>query len=427
MESVAYVEKISVLMQRQWHFLKLLGARFIQDQGLPSTASLTYTTLLSLVPLMTVTLAVFSAFPVSERVAEQVQDFVFANFIPASGEVLQQYFQQFSQKASQLTGAGFAFLVVVALMLMANIDRAFNTIWRVKSKRSPLSMFIVYWSVLSLGPLLIGVSMAVTSYLVSIPLFSAAADTFGIGRRLLGFAPLLASAVAFTLLYAVVPNRRVPIRHAVAGGVLAAVLFELAKRGFAFYLTSFPTYEAIYGALVAVPIFLVWVYLSWLVTLLGAEFTCCLGIYRDEWSIAKSGVNRAGFVQAFRLLRRLWQAQHGGESLSVKLLSRELEGVSVEHVESLLQDLHKASLVLKTEGGDWALARDLSEVDLFELYRAGSFSFPRIRQPEGVEDEVERAFWKILQQVEMDQNRIMSVPLTDLFLAGSESDTSQAG
>ncbi len=420
------MDKFSVLIQRQWHFLKLLGTRFIQDQGLPSAAALTYTTLLSLVPLMTVSLAVFSAFPISERVAEQVQDFVFANFIPASGEVLQQYFQQFSSKASQLTGAGFAFLIVVALMLMANIDRAFNTIWRVKAKRNPLSMFIVYWAVLSLGPLLIGVSMAVTSYLVSMPLFSAAAETFGIGRRLLGLAPLLASAVAFTLMYAVVPNRRVPIRHALSGGVLAAVLFELAKRGFAFYLTSFPAYETIYGALVAIPIFLVWVYLSWLVTLLGAEFTCCLGIHGDEWSIAKSGEKRAGFVQAFRLLRRLWQAQHLGEGMSAKVLSRELEGISVEHVESLLQDLHKARLVLKTQGGDWALARDLSEVNLFELYRAGSFSFPRLRQAESVEDEVEREFWKIMQQVDQDQGKTMAVPLSDLFILGKD-DSSCSG
>jgi len=409
------METISRQMQRQWHFIKLLGARFIEDQGLPSAASLTYTTLLSLVPLMTVSLAVFSAFPVSGRVAEQIQDFVFANFIPASGEVLQQYFQQFSRKASQLTGAGFVFLVLVALMLMANIDRAFNTIWRVKTKRSPMSLFVVYWSILSLGPLLIGVSMAVTSYLVSLPLLSDAAETLGIGGRLLGLMPLLASAVAFTLLYAVVPNRRVPIRHAVAGGVLAAVLFELAKRGFAFYLTHFPAYEAIYGALAAIPIFLVWVYLSWLVTLLGAEFSCCLGIYRDEWALAESGGRPAGFFQAYRLLYRLWQAQHAGEPLSIKLLSRELEGVSEEHLELLLDDLSGAHLVVKTEAGGWVLARDMSEVDLLDLYRAGSFPLPQPVQPESVEEPVERVFWEILQQVEQDQSRAMSVSLSSLF------------
>ncbi len=415
------MDTISRQMHRQWHFIRLLGARFIQDQGLPSTASLTYTTLLALVPLMTVSLAVFSAFPVSDRVAEQIQDFVFANFIPASGEVLQQYLQQFSHKASQLTGAGFVFLVLVALMLMANIDRAFNTIWRVKRKRSAMSLFIVYWSIISLGPLLIGVSMAVTSYLVSLPLLSDAADTLGIGGHLLALMPLLASAVAFTLLYAVVPNRRVPIKHAMAGGVLAAVLFELAKRGFAFYLTHFPAYEAIYGALAAIPIFLVWVYLSWLVTLLGAEFSCCLGIHHDEWSITQSGGGHVGLIQAYRLLYRLWQAQHAGESPPIKLLARELVGVSEERLESLLLDLSAAQLVVRTDGGGWVLARDLAEVDLFQLYRAGSFALPRISSTERVDAAREKGLWEILQRVDHDQRQTMSVPLATLFQAESES------
>ena len=137
------------------HFLRLLISRFIQDQGLPSAASLTFTTLLSLVPLMTVSLAIFTAFPIAEQVAEQIQDFIFENFVPASSEVLQEHFINFSSQASRLTGPGFVFLIVVALMLMANIDRAFNTIWRVRRKRGPLGMFVVYWSILSLGPVLI--------------------------------------------------------------------------------------------------------------------------------------------------------------------------------------------------------------------------------------------------------------------------------
>ncbi len=410
------MERISTLWQRLWHFVRLLTARFIEDQGLPSTASLTYMTLLALVPLMTVSLAVFSAFPVSERVAEQIQDFVFANFIPASGEVLQQYLQQFSQKASQLTGAGFVFLILVALGLMANIDRAFNTIWRVKAKRSPLSIFIVYWSILSLGPLLIGVSMAVTSYLVSIPLFSDAAATLGFGRSLLGLAPLLASAAAFTLLYAVVPNRRVPIKHALAGGVLAAVLFEIAKRGFAFYLTQFPAYEAIYGALAAIPIFLVWIYLSWLVTLLGAEFSCCLGIYEAEWSIVESEVRGSEFFLAFRLLQRLWQAQQVGGVLSIKQISRELHGGSEERLETILHDLAKANMVLKADGGGWALAKDMSEVNLIDLYKVGNCSFSQLPQPDSVEDPGEKAFWEVMHKVEDDQSQVMSVPLARVFV-----------
>ena len=413
------MEKISKYVQRYWHFIKLLGSRFVEDQGLPSAASLTYVTLLSLVPLMTVSLAVFSAFPVSERVTDEIQDFVFANFIPASGEVLQQYLQQFSQKASQLTGAGFLFLIVVALALMANIDRAFNTIWRVKKKRSPLSQFIVYWAILSLGPLLIGVSMAVPSYLVSLPLFSDAAATLGVGRRLLGLTPLLASATAFTLLYAVVPNRRVPIKNAIAGGVLAAILFEFAKRGFAFYLTSFPAYEAIYGALAAIPIFLVWVYLSWVVTLLGAEFSCCLGIYEDEWTIAESDVAGSWLFLAFKLLQRLWQAQQVGDVLPIKRIAKEIKGGSEERLETMLYDLANANLVLKGEGGGWALAKDMSEVSLIDLHRIGNCSFPQLQKLETIEDHGERAFWKVIGDVDGDLNQTMSIPMSKLFAGDS--------
>jgi len=217
-------------------FLQLLGYRFVQDGGLHHTASLTYTTLLSLVPLMTVSLAIFSAFPVSDQVATEVQDFMFKNLVPTSGEVIREHLQDFSTKASRLTGAGTVFLIIVAIMMMGTIDRAFNTIWQVRRKRSALSIFVVYWAILSLGPIFMGLSVVLTSYLVSMPILTDAAETIGIGRAgLLALMPVLASSVAFTLLYLVVPNRSVPLRHAVAGGMLAAVLFELAKRGFALF------------------------------------------------------------------------------------------------------------------------------------------------------------------------------------------------
>ena len=262
-------------------FVELVAERFRRHEAPQNAAALTYTSLLSLVPLMTVTLAVFSAFPVADRVYEIIQDFVFENFVPTSSEVLQQYLSEFSAKASRLTGTGATFLVVVALLMMANIDRALNAIWEVRARRRFATKFLIYWAVLSLGPLLIGASVLVTSYIISLPVLSEAAST-GVGRSLLGLTPVAASAVAFTMMYLVVPNRRVRVTHALVGGVFAAVLFEVAKRGFGFYITQFPTYEAIYGALASIPIFLVWLYLSWIVVLLGAEVTHCLSIYR--WS-----------------------------------------------------------------------------------------------------------------------------------------------
>ncbi|MES9857336.1 MAG: virulence factor BrkB family protein [Sedimenticola sp.] len=393
-------------------FLRLLFSRFSESQGLSSAASLTFTTLLSLVPLMTVGLAVFAAFPVSDQIEEKVQSFLFENFMPASGEVLKAYLQQFSSKASRLSSAGFAFLIVVALMMMASIDHAFNIIWRVQRKRSPLSIFMVYWAILSLGPLLIGGSVVVTSYLVTIPILSDAAATFS--QRLLGLTPLLASTAAFSLLYIIVPNRRVLIRHAVTGGFLAALLFELAKKGFTLYLTHFPTYEAIYGALAVIPIFLVWVYLSWVVTLLGAEFTYCLGIFGKTSHQGEMGSGNS-LLLAFRLLQRLWQAQHSGDAVSLRQLSSDLNGVSEERLETLLVQLRNARLVLSTEEGAWVVARDLSAVSLLDLYLTRPFVLP---DPELLRDELlpqEAALGELLGNVRSDMESTMALTLDELY------------
>ncbi|MBV2097302.1 MAG: YihY family inner membrane protein, partial [Candidatus Thiodiazotropha sp. (ex Codakia orbicularis)] len=217
-------------------FLWLWMDHFVNGDGIRHVAPLTYTTLLSLVPLMTVMLALFSIFPVSERISAQIEDFLFQNFVPAAGEAVHQHLKNFSQKAAQLTGVGFLFLILVALLLMSNIDKAFNTIWHVRRKRPALAKFTVYWAILSLGPILIVISVGVTSYLVSIPFFSDAETVALLRSRLLGMMPILISALAFTLLYALVPNRSVMLRHAVAGGVVAALLFEASKRGFALYV-----------------------------------------------------------------------------------------------------------------------------------------------------------------------------------------------
>ncbi len=396
-----------------WNFLALLWHRFVRDEALENAAALSYTTLLSLVPLMTVTLAIFSAFPISDRVSQEIQDFVFHNFVPTSGEVVQNYLQQFSAKASRLTGIGSAFLLVVALLLMANIDRSINSIWHVKKKRSPLNTFMVYWAILSLGPILMGISVALTSYIVSLPFFAGAAEAEMVRSTLLAVLPLLVSILAFTLLYLVVPNRRVPVWHAIAGGGLAGVLFEVAKRGFALYVTYFPTYEAIYGAMAMVPIFLIWLYLSWSVTLLGAEFTYCLGIYRDDWRVthAEKGAN---LIHAYQLMSALWRAQRGGGPLALPVLARAVPGVPEDMLEDLLYQLEDAQVLIRTYDGKWALARDMSEFRLVDLYRSAPFVLPRgaflerIRRQEG-------ALARILVEADDTLQSIMKVPLETLF------------
>jgi membrane protein len=391
-------------------FLRLVFHHFAADGGIQHVASLTYTTLLSLVPLMTVVLALFSVFPASERMSEQIENFLFQNFVPAAGEAVQQHLRSFSQKAAQLTGVGFAFLIIVALLLMSNIDKAFNTIWHVRKPRQPLAKFTVYWAILSLGPLLIVVSVGVTSYLVSMPLLEQAQAVVMVRSKLLSMMPVVISALAFSLLYSLVPNRSVPMRHALLGGLLAATLFELSKRGFALYVTTFPTYEAIYGALAVVPIFLIWIYLSWLVTLLGAEFTYCLGIYREDWR--ELDRQRGGaFLLALRLLDQLRMAQRQGLSMTTRQLQAQINGATEERIEAALQCLHLAHLVLKADDKGWALARDLGEVTLKELYHSAAYVIP------GTDElsDIPESLVSLLEAVNLTIEQTMDQPLDALL------------
>jgi membrane protein len=390
-------------------FLHLWLHHFSHDGGTRHVAALTYTTLLSLVPLMTVMLALFSIFPASDRIADQVENFLFQHFVPAAGEAVQQHLRNFSQKAAQLTGVGFLFLILVALLLMNNIDKAFNTIWRVRRKRSPLAQFTVYWAILSLGPILIAISVGVTSYLVSIPFFSEAEAVVMVRSWLLSMMPIMISAIAFTLLYALVPIRSVELCHAFAGGAIAALLFEGTKRGFALYITTFPTYEAIYGTLAVIPIFLIWIYLSWLVTLLGAEFTYCLGIYRYDW---RDTLQQRGdrFLLAVNLLRQLRQSQHQGVSSSKCQLREQLQHVTEVQLDAILLSLQRAHLILQTEDKGWVLARDLREVTVAELYNSDDYVIPATREVEMVHDRLN----KLITKINSDLHKTMDLPLDEI-------------
>lgn len=370
---------LMAMLDDVWFFLRLLFRRFAAHGGTQNAASLTYTTLLSLVPLMTVVLAVISAFPMGSEMNERIQSFLFENFVPTSSEVLQRYLNEFSAKAGRMSGVSFAFLVLVALMLVGSIDQALNAVWEVRRKRRALNKFLVYWAILTLGPLLIGIGMLLTSYLIALPMVSDAAHG-GSGQRLLGLLPVVISTMAFGLLYSIVPNRRVPLRQAFLGGFFAAVLFELAKRGFAYYITHFPTYEAIYGALATVPIFLVWVYLSWVIVLLGAEFTASMGIVRRFR--AGDYASSPSFIDAVQLLLCLGRAQHSGAgALSSRQMATSQPMWSEHWLDGLLYDLQLSGWVERSESGRWILTRPLSEVTLYALYRSGRFPLPRPGEP----------------------------------------------
>lgn len=262
-------------------FFHYLFRRIKQEQLQVVAGYLSYVSLMSLVPLMVVALSVATAFPIFADIHNSVEQFVYNNFVPTASDVVQQYLSAFVENASKMSAVAISFLFVAALLLISSIDKTFNNIWQVTKKRRVITSFSMYWMILTLGPILVGASIAITSYIVSLVTLGVD-DSFGITNMFFRMLPLLSSMAAFILLYMLVPNKTVPFKYAFSGALVAAILFEFAKKIFAEYLTAFPSYQAIYGALAIVPILFLWVYLSWLIVLGGALITVSLQEYELE-------------------------------------------------------------------------------------------------------------------------------------------------
>jgi membrane protein len=265
----------SVTLQKLWRFASQVAKRFEQDRCQRVAGALSFTTMLAIVPLTAVMLAVLSLAPGFSTWMTVIQDFIYSNFVPAAGEVVQKYLTQFAGKAGRLTAVGLLFLAITAILLMATIEQAFNDIWRVAKTRKLVHRFLAYWALLTLGPIMVAASLSLTSNLFTLPFLGRAEVTFL--REVLDVVlPLVFEFGAVVLLYTVVPNVTVLWRNALTGGLFAAVLLETAKYLFAVSMKAFTSYQIIYGAIAALPVFLMWIYISWVIVLLGAIVTATL-------------------------------------------------------------------------------------------------------------------------------------------------------
>ena len=262
-------------------YLRYLFGRFKEDRIIFHSGYLSYVTLLSMVPLFAVIFSVFSLFPAFQEWRGEVEVFVFNNFVPTLGEAIRGHFIEFVENASKMTPVGIAVLVVVALLLISSIDHTLNHIWRVRKNRRLVVSFSIYLVVLTLGPVLIGISLVTSSYLLSLSGFEEN-ELLAVKKLFLAIFPYLASFLSFLLLYLLVPNTRVHFRSALSGALIAAILFELSKYAFALYFTHFPVYQAIYGVLAIIPLLFIWVFVSWVVILVGAQVAASLDGFLNE-------------------------------------------------------------------------------------------------------------------------------------------------
>ncbi len=344
------------------------AARRAVDVRLAQVAgSLTFTTVLSLVPLLAVALAMFSAFPLFAEYRLALEKLLLRELLPPQiSTTILNYLNDFAAKAAGLTTYGLAFLLVTALLMILTVDRALNDIWRVRQQRSVVARVLVYWALLTLGPLAIGASLSATSYVLSLS-GGAPTRSGGLMRWALDLAPFVLGGLALAALYVIVPNRKVLWRDALIGGFVASALGELLSQGFAVYMRA-GTITGIYGAFSAVPLFLLWIFVSWYALLFGAAIAATLPMLRaTRFADERRAGNR--FITAVALLLALLQARVEGQDdgrLSLSALARAVRSFE-DQAERLLIELERLGYVSRLEGvhaGKWLLTGDIARMTL---------------------------------------------------------------
>jgi len=395
-------------------FVRFLWQQLQVRHWQQSAAALTYTSLFALVPLITVSYSLLTFMPQLVNVQGHVAAFIFTHFLPDTGYQIWDYLTAFSQQARNLTAPGLLILMITALLMLKTIENAFNAIWEVKQGRKGIASFLLYWAVLSLGPLLIGAALMLSTYLASLNILSDV-QQLSLVQQLLSYMPLLLSTIALSLIYSAVPNCTVPLKHAFAGAFIAAITFGLVKDLFALGV-KYSSYTLIYGAFAAVPLFLTWVYLCWMIVLFGAVLVRSFSTYSDIRDGRQNDV-----ILALLILQSFWQQQQSGNTLNAAALLRgagnKARGISLlqwEHQRAVLLAHH---LIESTANGHFVLCRNLQQVSLWDIQQM--FTAPS-SQEKSKSPLPEEPVWlhraqNLLQENARITREQLSVSLADLF------------
>jgi membrane protein len=352
--------------------------RFNLDGCFAASGALSYTTLVSLVPLAVIALGSLSSFPIFAPVRDQILRLVLENFVPSIGEQAAWWFRAFAESATQTTAIGVAGIATTGILLLVTVEDQLNLIWRVTAPRPWVQRLLAYWTLITLGPLLVGISLSLSTY------FEIAARQVGFGQEAMvwlasswlhGLAravPALLEFVALTLLYCLIPNCTVRWRDGAFGAVIATVAIEILKVGFSIYIGASSFYSTVYGALAIIPIFLLWMYISWMAVLLGAVVAAALPKWRIDQRIGNVSAGGVRLGLSLALIAALVRAQKHGEARSTSALAAEL-GVATTVIDEHLKPLAEAGFAAHRQDGCWVLAWSPETATLHDLYKALRF------------------------------------------------------
>jgi membrane protein len=338
-------------------FLRFVLRRWRDDRCPQIAGSLTYTTLLALAPMFAIVVAVLSSAPYFDEIMAKVKIFLQLNLVPeVADRIITEYIPALAANAVRLTWVGLAAVAVVAIWLMLVMDRSINAIWRVRQTRPYWVSVIGYLVLLLSAPILIGVSTTITTYILTLSV--EAQGVTPVLALLLRAVPIAMSTIAFFMIYRIVPHRRVPWRHALLGGFVAAILFEVGKQIFAVFVRESPTYSRVYGAFAAFPVFLVWLYVSWSIVLFGAELTASAAYWRRAlWKqVASPGMR---FREAAMIVRALIGNDAG--TLSLEKL-RQQTGLPADELEETLGQMVDGGVLKRARRRGYTLAEGTREI-----------------------------------------------------------------
>lgn len=411
------MSRISALGYGALAFARYTLARYNGDACLRIAASLSYTSLLALVPLVAIAVAVLSAFPVFNGVRADLGILLLSYVAPHAGAQVQGAIDQFVVNTGQLTTLGVVGLAVVAVMLLATVEAALNTIWRVRERRAWVARLMAYWTLLTLGPLLLAAGLSLSSTVLAGARLAGLAGELGNAREVLArVAPLAFAVLGFTALYTALPNRHVSIRHAAAGGLVAALLFEALKIAFGVFVAGIASVHAIYGALAALPLFLTWMYFTWAIVLFGAVVVAAwpewLAAQRDTTAPPQTPVSR--LARALQILAALEAAARAGGPTRADDLLAATNG-DREGMMQAVVGLEDGGYVARTQGGELVLARDVGAVTLYELYSRFGVGPRRDDVPMLGEAPWGERFTGLLEAATTQDHDVLDVPLAVLF------------
>src|SRR5690554_62514 len=402
------------MLKRFWKSLRRVGpvlwqtiSRFENTERRRDAAALTYTTLFALVPVLTVIYAILSAIPALHEWGGEINTKMLSYVMPEGSEQISEYLIAFSQQARRLTWVGVLFLFITSLMLLRTIEIQFNKIWNVDKPRSGLQTFFRYWAVLTLGPVFIIGALAASSLIASLPLTTDLEKTPFLVRMI----PWVFSTAALTAIYMLVPNCRVPWRNALIAAFIIALVLELGKFLFTRIIGLFPSYKLIYGAFAAVPLFLLWTYMAWMLLLLGAELSYALSHY------APKNKKMPTLWRRLLLVHVLVKQQEAGALLSERELIKKMKELTPVQIRVGLQELQRQGLVALTQENQWVWLPNIRQFTIVELLQDMTITDLKAPFPDDIRIDSElRERWLKWQESRHEQSqKVMGEPLQTLI------------